>query len=278
MTNEPRPPSELLSEFGVTPVSFVEETGIAIIWKVRRSNGEFAALKSYKRPNMGNEGAGFDFLLSLDGKASALVFQQTKTCALIEWLDGPSLGDLSRNGEDERASAELVEVANKIHASHQSLDLPKLDTWFQALFSVEFAPDCPEAARQNILLCQDIARRLLSDQQHIRPLHGDLHHDNVRLGARGYCAFDAKGLLGERGYELANAFRNPKGVPELLRAPERIRYLRQHWSKQFRIDPNRLMQWVVAKAALSIAWRSSGKISADPEFDLLDIFLSELGD
>ena len=89
------------------------------------------------------------------------------------------------------------------------------------------------------------------------------------LGARGYCAFDAKGVLGERCYELANAFRNPKGAPILARDPVRIRFLADLWSQSFSVDRRRLLEWASVKSVLSIAWRSGAELKQDDELDLL---------
>lgn len=267
-------------EFQVSSPTFIEETAIANVWKVKRENGQNAALKVYKKQNMGNERTGFAFLKSLDGTASAEVFEYNENTAVIEWLSGQSLGDLARSGHDEQAATELVAVANKIHSISLPFDpkLPKLEDWFKELFQTNVSLECPKSARQNFMRCQDLACELLSQQHDIRPLHGDLHHDNIRLGTRGYCAFDAKGVLGERTYELANAFRNPKGAPSLVRDPARVRYLCIYWSEQFNVDQHRLMQWVAAKCALSIAWRSGGKLSSDAEFDVLEVFLSVLAE
>lgn len=276
MISEHLPPTKLLTEFCVSQPRHLTETGIAHLWLVRQENGESAVLKIYKAAHMGNEGPGFVFLDSLNGNGAVKIFKRNTTCALIEWLQGPSLGDLTRKREDERASGELVEVANKIHSAPQGLpcDLPLLEDWFAPLFACRFAPDCPPCARQNILKSQNLARALLTNQRDILPLHGDLHHDNIRKGVRGYLAFDAKGILGERTYELANAFRNPKGVPALVRDPNRIKFLRHLWAKKFCVDPLRLMHWTIAKSALSIVWRGAGTVALDPEFDLLDTFLS----
>lgn len=269
-------PVKALTKYSLSDPRFIEETGMALIWKVRRSTGQAAALKVYKKGHMGNERTGFSFLNSLDGEASARVHEVDTDAAVIEWLDGPSLGDLVRKGGDETAAAHLVAVANKMHSVVQedASSLPRLDGWFDALFRAEFATECDPRNRANILKCQEIAKQLLGEQQEVRPLHGDLHHDNIRLGQRGYCAFDAKGVLGERAYELANAFRNPKGVPDLVRDPERVRYLSALWSRAFSVERERLHQWVAVKAALSIVWRSAGALSQDAEFDLLDMFLS----
>jgi len=100
---------------------------------------------------------------------------------------------------------------------------------------------------------------------------GDLHHDKARLAEDSYLAFDAKGVVGDRAYELANAFRNPKGVEALVRDPARIERLLAQWSLGFRVAPERLLDWAVAKCALSIAWQAGTDLSGDSDLDLLEV-------
>lgn len=264
--------------FGVTAPEFITETAAALIWKVQRRDGAPAALKIYRRGDMGNEAAGFTFMAAQDGVAAAQIFETTPDAALSEWLAGPSLGDLSRAGRDKEAAQELVGIANMIHADPviAVAGLHPLETWFASLKNLETGPSCPKALCRNLQFAKSLARDLCGSQQDIRPLHGDLHHDNIRDSARGFLAFDAKGLLGERSYELANAFRNPKGAPDLIRDPDRIRFLRDLWSVEFGVCANRLMQWAVAKTALSIVWRSDQNFESDPEADLLNILVGLL--
>jgi len=269
------PKPDILVEFSVSDPVFVEETAIAIVWKVRSADGSFAALKIYKKPDMGNERKGFAFLSALNGRGAAKVLSIKDEYALTEWLDGPSLGDIARGGDDVGPNRLLVAVANQIHADiiHVDSKLPNLTDWFGALFTLQFAETCPQSARENILSAQVLARKALAEQRDIRPLHGDLHHDNIRASARGHCAFDAKGVLGERAYELANAFRNPKGADKTIRDPARINQLLDLWSHGFCVERRRLLIWATAKCALSIAWRSGPVLAQDPEFDLLATFL-----
>ncbi|MEL7213348.1 MAG: aminoglycoside phosphotransferase family protein [Pseudomonadota bacterium] len=276
MTNTAMPSHEILENFGLSDPVFVVTTGIAMVWRVRCADGREAALKLYHGRTMGNESTGFVYLKALDGVGAARVYRYTDRSAVIEWLSGPSLGDLTRAGEDTRAAKALVEVARTLHSAplEISAPLPELEAWFGGLLSLDVPAGTLEDARHNLMRCQALARQLLSTQHDIRPLHGDLHHDNVRLGARGYCAFDAKGVLGERTYELANAFRNPKGAPDVVRDPARIRYLRDLWSDLFEVDPTRLMQWAAVKCALSIAWRRDETGLPQDEFDLLECLLA----
>jgi streptomycin 6-kinase len=269
------PPLTYLAAFDVGTAVFVAETKIAKVWKVMRRNGQAAALKVYHCDDMAAERHGFDFIENLNGAGVARIYRRDTGAALLEWLDGPSLGDLTRRGHDLEANTELVAVANRLHMAehHRAMNLPHLEDWFCALFDLGFGTECPRDGIEDINRCKALARKLLADQRDVRPLHGDLHHDNVRLGPRGYCAFDAKGVLGERAYELANAFRNPTGADAIVRDPTRARSLVSFWSTSFAVDPERLMSWAAVKCALSIAWRCGRTLHHDNELDLLHGFL-----
>lgn len=277
MGNTSEIPSGIATEFSVSNAEFIEKTAIATIWKVSSDQG-LAALKIYHKPTMGAEANGFVFIKALNGGSATKIFQTSERIALTEWLSGPSLGDMARNGNDAKACVELVDIANRIHQKTANLDLPlpPLNERFSALFDLKFSENCTKYSRENMMFGQRIAKELLASQVDIRPLHGDLHHDNIRLGERGYCAFDAKGIIGERAFELANAFRNPKGTDRLMREPDCIKMRLDIWSSAFAVDQKRLMQWAVAKCALSITWRSNRMIDSDAELDLLTLFIKTL--
>ena len=267
-------PLHLLEDFQVALPEFIVRTGIAAVWKVQTRDGVAAALKLYHGSDMGAERHGFRVLETCDGCSAAQVYRTTANASLTEWLDGPSLGDISRGGNDDGANLELVAVANSLQANMLDPgDLPSLSLRFRSLLELELDAACPGEPEYDLLRAQGLTRHLLATQEEVRPLHGDLHHDNVRLGPRGYAAFDAKGLLGERAFELANAFRHPRGVEALVRDPARIRRLATDWGSAFAVDPTRLLQWAAAKCALSIAWRSEGAVDGDPELDLLATLL-----
>ncbi len=276
----PQPEPDFLTAFAVAGPVFVERTARASVWKVARADGRPAALKVYHGDDMRNEAPGFRLLQALDGAGAAEVYGLSERAALIEWLDGPSLGDLSRRGADREACERLADAACRIHSGEPHVrGLPTLDVWLKDLFRLDFAADCPAAARRDIGRCQQLGRDLLADApDDATALHGDLHHDNVRLGARGYCAFDAKGVFGDRAYELANAFRNPKGAPALVRNRERVGYLADIAAARLDVPRPRLLKWAAVKCALSIAWRAGAPLSTDPEFDLLSILLAAAED
>ena len=70
-----------------------------------------------------------------------------------------------------------------------------------------------------------IAQRLLANPREVRPLHGDLHHENIMHGPRGWLAIDPVGLLGDPGFDAANLFYNPLDRDDLCLDPERIAFM-----------------------------------------------------
>ena len=83
-------------------------------------------------------------------------------------------------------------------------------------------------------------------------LHGDIHHDNILdFGARGWLAIDPKGLLGERSFDYANIFCNPR---DIATAPGRISRQASIVAEAAGLERPRLLQWVLAYAGLSAAW------------------------
>jgi len=243
-TEFPSSAKAFIRHFKVTSPSFVSRTAIATVWKVTRNDGYPAALKIYHEANMQDERHGFSLLEAWQGQGAAKLYGVTEGAALIEWLDGHSLGDLVRNGSDQKATKRLAQVSVALHQQHISLPhrLPTLRERYSALFNFDVPESWPDEGRENILKSKELAIDLIDTQQDKVLLHGDLHHDNVLLGNRGYCAFDAKGLYGERTFELANAFRNPKGVPELLRKTGRISHMATVFSQEFAVNRSRRYQ------------------------------------
>lgn len=248
------PPDTVLQQLGLSTPLHIAETAIANVWKVTRAGGGHAALKIYKNGDPKGEDIGFRLTKALNGQGTAKTFYFAQDVAVLEWLDGPSLGDLSRSGQDDKAAAELINVADQIHTAPTHLDLPSLADNFSPLMALQIARTWPAQTQKNIGRARGIAQHLLANQQEIRALHGDLHHDNIKGTAQGYRAYDAKGLIGDRAYELANAFQNPLGSDDLVTDPARARRLTDTWAQHWNTTPTRLLSWAAAHSALSMTW------------------------
>jgi streptomycin 6-kinase len=86
-------------------------------------------------------------------------------------------------------------------------------------------------------------------------IHGDLHHFNILLSARGWLAIDPKGVIGPAAYEVGPLLINPRDKllsdsnPE-VRMKKRIDIL----SERLGFERQRIRLWGLAHAVLSAWW------------------------
>src|SRR5690606_13186500 len=132
-------------------------------------------------------------------------------------------------------------------------DLQPLRERFASLFR-KAAADRDAGVSSLYVDAARIAEALLSDARAVRPLHGDLHHDNIMHGPRGWLAIDPKGVLGDVGFDAANMFYNPLERDDLCLNPERIAGMAEVFSKTLWQDPRRILDHAVAYGCLPAAW------------------------
>ncbi|MCG7521225.1 aminoglycoside phosphotransferase family protein [Ruegeria sp. Ofav3-42] len=268
-------PLEFPKSWGLTIMEPVADTGLAKVWKVKTSDGTEAALKLYRKPDRGNEAPGAQLLARWQDRGAVRILAETENAVLMEWLEGPSLGDIARRGDPDKACNLLAEAAGRLHAKPlvDRAGLKDLNEVFAPLFDCTFSTSCRDGLRHDMTRAMSLAQSLLETQDNLGPLHGDLHHDNVIQTSHGLRVIDAKGYLGDPAFELANALRHPMGMPNLVRQPDQMDHCIVLYSQASKVPPKRLTQWAAAKCALSIFWRSKGTIAQDKEADLLNLFL-----
>ena len=255
-----------LDHFGVTQPQPVAETGIATVWKVKR-DGSDAVLKLYKGGDMQDEAPGVAFLQDA-GDRAVRILGLADGAVLMERLGGPALGDLVRRGDIGQADAALAEVARSLGPVPVDARFNPPQVWMDALLT------CTQGGA--FARARELAVTLLEEPQPARVLHGDLHHDNVMRGNRGWCAIDAKGIVGAPGYELANGFRNPVGAEGVWRDPAHIRRRLALWSTALGEPPRRMMGWAAVHLALSILWDQCAEDHVD--YPMVDVFLGILAE
>ncbi|MEO0929893.1 MAG: aminoglycoside phosphotransferase family protein [Pseudomonadota bacterium] len=271
MTSPPEPSADILAKFDLHSPVFAAQSGLATVWKVTMADGRPAALKCYFDPTMPDERPGFAYLRALKGHGACKIYTVEDGLALMEWLDGPSLGDLARAGQVIEADERLVQTACRLLAepTRATPDMPHLTNWLAALRDFSPPDDATALTRSNFARARTLAEKLLENQADMRPLHGDLHHDNVKSTARGDIAFDAKGIVGDRCYDLANGFLNPVDAPSIVQNPARIKHLAKSWAQAFDTTPQNLLDWACIHAALSASWHIRDGTSAD--FTMLNL-------
>ena len=211
------------------------------------------------------------------GDSAARVHARDDNALLMERAEGSrSLSGMARGDEDDEACRVLCAVAARLHAPRPAPPphLVPLARWFDALG--------PAAATHGGVLarCDAQARALLAEPREVCSLHGDLHHGNVLdFGARGWLAIDPKGLQGERGFDLAPLFGNPDladPMRAVATAPERFARRLAVVSEAARLEPARLLRWVLAWAGLSAAWSLDDGTSPVVAMRVADLAAAEL--
>jgi streptomycin 6-kinase len=195
------------------------------------------------------------------GFGAAKVLAHDGPALLLERLaEQRDLSAMARSGKDDEATEIICSVVAKLHAPRARQPPESL-----VPMSVWFRPLDPAARCYGGILtkCATAARDLLAQPQGIIPLHGDIHHGNILDGGeRGWLAIDPKGVLGERGFDYANLFRNPEALiaAETGRLQRRVEIV----ARSANLEPNRLLTWILAYAGLGVAWTldSGGKDEA----------------
>lgn len=271
MTYHPDPPQQVCVLFALADPVHVAETSIANVWKVQ-FDGRDAALKIYKNCDMKDEARGFDLLDALNGHGAVKIYARDGAAIVMEWLGGPSLADMARTGKDQQATVILAQTAQTIHAQRPAIQLRTLSDKMQRLINFNAPAQWPKVLRRNMRRAQAIAADLLETSTESVALHGDLHHDNIKEGTRGFLAFDAKGLIGDPAYEVANAFQNPMGDPHIFGRPERIEQMADHFAQIMAVPKPRILGWAVVHCAISMLW--SGDLPQNPRVEQLGLLLS----
>ena len=212
-----------------------------------------------------------------DGVGAARVLASDGDAILIERaLGGRSLTQFAQNGRDGEATEILCDVVAALHAPRTKpppADLIPLHEWFRELR--------PAAASGGLLAyAAETAEILLADQRDIRPLHGDIHHDNVLdFGERGWLAIDPKRLIGDRAFDYANIFCNPDmDHPHPPVATRQDCFLRrvEVVTRRSGLERRRLLQWIVAWTGLSAAWLIGDGLSAAVDLRVGEMARAEL--
>ena len=211
------------------------------------------------------------------GHGAVRLLRYDEEAQLLEYAAGAELVTLVERGEDERATRIIAQVLEQLHSVPQDAayaGLVPLDHWFGALFA-KAAADQQAPIGSIYVRSAAVAARLLADQRDIRALHGDIHHYNIRQSARGWLAFDPKGLVGERTYDCANTLCNPV-LPELVHNETRLLTNAAILADMLAIELWRLLAFTYAYACLNASqWslRSGTDDAADAE-DIVLWFLN----
>jgi streptomycin 6-kinase len=242
-----------LDSWGLSNPHLIAQTTTSHIYTVIHNTG--TVILKLLSPSEIDEQRGALSLRYFDGHGAVRLLRQDDGAQLLEYAAGDELVTLVEHGEDENATRIIARVIEQLHSvpQHASYDgLILLDRWFGELFH-KAAADRQADIESIYVRGASLARRLLDDQREIRVLHGDIHHRNIRQSARGWLAFDPKGVVGERTYDCANTLCNPP-IPGLVHNETRLLTNAAILADMLSIDLSRLLAFTYAYACLNASW------------------------
>jgi streptomycin 6-kinase len=244
----------LKTRWAITASALIADTHTSKVYRVRLDDGSTAIVKALKPEGMG-ELPGMAYLAWRGGTGSIDMLDRLGNTCLLEDAGETILRSYHGEHGEDAANAVITDIVAKLHSPGQTEadGLVPLSQNFRALFAQ--AAQIGNAFSEPLRFCAQLAERLLSTQTDIKPLHGDLHHDNIVSGGkRGWLAIDPQGLIGDPAYDVANIFGNPLGAGALVADPQRIVELTRTFAPVIGCTEEKILHYALAHAGLSICW------------------------
>lgn len=244
------------AEWRIEDARQIADTVVGTVYEVTRAGGELDIVKILKSRALEDGLRGADFLAWRDGVGSIRLIGRSGNILLMEHAGTATLRDqlgAQGDGDATRIAAEvLMEYHRPSHAPPPRSLLP-LSRYFASLFKKAEA-DRREGIASPFIEAADTAEELIADQRDIKPLHGDLHHENIMFGPRGWLIIDPAGLIGDAALDVANMFSNPLDRFDLTRNEERIASMAGVFAETLRRDVRTILRYAFAYGCLSAAW------------------------
>ncbi|MET2827257.1 aminoglycoside phosphotransferase family protein [Mesorhizobium shangrilense] len=255
----------------VSAPELIAETFSSRIWKVVREDGSPAIVKALKPfDDVEDELRGEHYLSWRRGEGAVRLLGRDGHSMLLEYAGDRLLSHELADEGDNAAAAIAADVMAKLFAPSKHPFPPELQplrTRFASLFKKARA-DLDAGADSLYVEAAATAERLLADPHDIKPLHGDLHHDNIIHGPRGWLAIDPKGVLGDPGFDAANILYNPLERDDLCSDAERIAHMAELFAKTLGQTPRAILDHAIAYGCLSASWHHEDANADDESREL----------
>ncbi|UCI16096.1 MULTISPECIES: aminoglycoside phosphotransferase family protein [unclassified Mesorhizobium] len=241
----------------ISAPELIAETFSSRIWKVRREDGSPAIVKALKPfDDVADELRGEHFLAWRRGEGAVRLLGRDGHSMLLEYAGETMLSHVLAEQGDLAATEIAAEVMAKLFSPSDHPAPPDLQPLRERFSSLFKKAEADRVVGRNSLYVEaaEIADRLLGGPHDVRPLHGDLHHDNIMHGARGWLAVDPKGVLGDPGFDAANMFYNPLDRDDLCLDPPRIAGMAEVFARTLSQTPAAILDHAIAYGCLSASW------------------------
>lgn len=262
-------PTSLLEAWDISAADLIADTHSSLVFRARRGP-ESVVIKCLK-PEGHGERPGMDFLEWREGHGAVQLLQRIGDACMMVDAGTRTLRDYLHIHGDEAASVVVLDVLTRLHAPSakpRPTTLVPLERHFRSLFELVGTARNPEIGDLAGWAAHE-ALDLLAHQHGVRPLHGDLHHDNIVGDAAGdWRAIDPQGLHGDPVYDVSNIYGNPLGGRAIILDPQRIIRLTMTFASHFGCAPRKVLRYAAVHAMLSVAWTLDRTVTQSGEENL----------
>ncbi len=235
----------------------IADTPAGMVYEVTLGDGSLAVAKALKDKVLTDSLRGADFIEWRAGVGCVKLLDRSDDIILMEHAGSETLRDvLFRDGNDDATTEIAADVLLHYHQPSTRpppSSLLTLPQYFESLFR-KAGLDRTDGIESPYMEAASLAEELIGRQSDIRPLHGDLHHENIMRSARGWIIIDPAGLIGDAALDVANMFSNPLDRFDLTRSEARIASMASIFAKALKRDERVLLQYAFAYGCLSAAW------------------------
>ncbi|WP_454685873.1 aminoglycoside phosphotransferase family protein [Agrobacterium leguminum] len=235
----------------------IADTPAGVVYELTRGDGSLAVAKVLKKKVLKDSLRGTDFIKWRDGIGCVELLDRSDDILLMEHAGTETLRDvLFRDGNDDATTEIAADVLLRYHQPSQQpppSSLLTLPLYFESLFR-KAEQDRTNGVDSPYIEAATLAQELISQQRDVKPLHGDLHHENIMRSERGWIIIDPAGLIGDAALDVANMFSNPLDRFDLTRSEARIASMAAIFAKALQRDERLLLQYAFAYGCLSAAW------------------------
>lgn len=212
-------PLDLPAAWAITVAAPLAEGIGGQVWRARRRNGEPVVLKRVSPQAASDATYATAYLDWRQGQGAVRLLAVDGCWQMLEDAGDRTLTQVLDQEGDAAATLIAAEVLRVLHApaTHRADGLQTMKDRFAALTTA--------AQSEGSLFAEADAWLKTLAGGPVQPLHGDLHHDNILFGARGWLGIDPHGLIGDPAYDAANLLYNPLECQDLRTDPERARRL-----------------------------------------------------
>jgi len=255
----------------VSAPELIAETFSSRIWGVRREDGLPAVVKALKPfDDVADELRGEHFLAWRRGAGGVRLLGRDGHSMLLEYAGEALLSRVLEEQGDNAATEIAAEVMAQLFSPSKHPFPPELQPLrerYASLFK-KAATDRDAGHAGLYVEAAAIADPLLTHPHDVRPLHGDLHHDNILHGPRGWLTIDPKGVLCDPGFDAANMFYNPLERSDLCLDPQRIAHMADVFGKTLGQTPAAILDHAFIWGCLSASWHHEDANTPDETREL----------